>query len=71
MFENVTDSPALIVIVAGMKQFGSQPGVDEPRSFRTVFGSDDGDNVGSDSVAYGSGEMVTWNVTDSSKYFFG
>ena len=36
MLANVTDSPGLIVIVAGMKQFGSHPGVEEPIAFSTV-----------------------------------
>ena len=30
LLANVTDSPGLIVIVAGMKQSGSHPGAPEP-----------------------------------------
>ena len=33
LLANVTDSPGLIVIVAGMKQSGSHPGVEEPVHF--------------------------------------
>ena len=36
LLANVTDSPGLIVIVAGMKQSGSHPGVEEPAAFSTV-----------------------------------
>ena len=37
LFWKVTDSPGLIVIVAGRKQSGSHPGVDEPAAFWTTF----------------------------------
>ncbi len=36
LLTNVTVSSGLIVIVAGMKQFGSHPGVEEPFAFSKV-----------------------------------
>ena len=56
LFWKVTDSPGLIVIVAGRKHsfVSSQPGVDEPCAFSTVFDVDDvvdGSAVVSGSVA--------------------
>ena len=37
LLANSTVSPGLIVIVFGMKQSGSHPGVDEPSAFSTVY----------------------------------
>jgi hypothetical protein len=36
LFSQVTVSPTSIVTVLGMKQSGSQPGVDDPAAFVTV-----------------------------------
>jgi len=36
LFEKTTSPPASIVAVAGIKQSGSQPGVDEPAAFSTT-----------------------------------
>ena len=36
LFLNTTSPPASIVTVAGIKQSGSQPGVDEPAAFSTT-----------------------------------
>ena len=37
LLENVTISPTAIFNVGGRKQFGSQPGVEEPCAFSTVY----------------------------------
>ena len=37
LLTNVTISPGEIVKVAGMKQSGSQPGLEEPAAFSTVY----------------------------------
>ena len=37
LLANVTVSPGEIVKVAGMKQSGSHPGVEEPSAFSTVY----------------------------------
>ena len=36
LLANVTTPPASMVTTAGMKQFGSHPGVEEPAAFSTV-----------------------------------
>ena len=65
---NVTDSPGLIVIVAGMKQFGSQPGLDDPSAFSTVFaavvvvGAGVGSGSGSVGVALPSPTIIVPNI---------
>ena len=37
LLTNSTVSPGAMVYVAGRKQSGSQPGVDEPTAFSTVY----------------------------------
>ena len=56
LLANVTVSPSAMLSVAGMKQSGSHPGVEEPCAFSTVFDDEVvGSDSGSDSGSVGAG----------------
>ena len=61
LLANVTLSPASIVTTAGMKQFGSHPGVDEPCAFSTVTAKASG-------IAYSP--IVKVNIIERISMFF-